>query len=73
MSQLEAIPEQFFEMWTIEERAWAAVLYDGELKPVRNRYLQIERELEHETPGERRSRLVNEASELRATVHVRSA
>jgi hypothetical protein len=73
MNQLEAIPEQFFEMWTIDERAWAAALYDGKLQPVRTRYLQIERELEHETQGERRSRLVNEASELKATVQLRSA
>jgi hypothetical protein len=73
MNQLEAVPEQFFEMWTIDERAWAAALYDGELEPVRTRYLQIERELEQETPGERRSRLVNEASALKATVQLRSA
>jgi hypothetical protein len=39
---------------------WASTLYDGELSTVRARYLEIERELEHEPRGERRVRLVDE-------------
>jgi hypothetical protein len=41
---------------------WAATPYDGEFSTVRARYLEIERELEHEPRGERRVRLVNEYS-----------
>ena len=73
MNQLEAIPEQFFEMWSVDERAWAAALYDGELEPVRARYLEIERELEHAPRGERRRRLVGEVGVLRSPAQPRSA
>jgi tetratricopeptide (TPR) repeat protein len=60
MMRLDHIPEEYFAIWGERELRWASTLYDGELSTVRARYLEIERELEHEPRGERRVRLVNE-------------
>ena len=60
MMYLDYIPEEYLELWNERELLWASTLYDGELSTVRARYIEIERELEHEPRGERRTRLVNE-------------
>jgi hypothetical protein len=60
MMYLDYIPEEYLEMWNERELLWASELYDGELSTVRARSIEIERELEHERRGERRTRLVNE-------------
>jgi len=57
---LDHIPEKYLEIWNEKELLWASMLYDGELSTVRARYIEIEREPEHEPRGERRIRLVNE-------------
>jgi hypothetical protein len=60
MMYLDYVPEEYLEIWNERELLWASGLYDGELSTVRARYIEIERELEHEPRGERRTRLVNE-------------
>jgi hypothetical protein len=60
MMYLDCIPKEYIELWSERELLWASTLYDGELSTVRARYIEIERELEHEPRGERRIRLVNE-------------
>ena len=53
-------PLLFQELWEEAELRWASTLYDGALLSVRERYMEIERKLEHEPPGPRRSQLVSE-------------
>ena len=63
---LDYVPSQFFTIWTREELVWARDKYhDEEFTAVRRRFIEIERQLEHEPRGERRSRLVQELSGLR--------
>jgi hypothetical protein len=60
MMYLDDIPEEYLEIWNERELLWAATLYDGEFSTVRARYIEIERDLEHEPRGERRTKPVNE-------------
>ena len=60
MMRLDHIPQEYFDIWNERELLWASALYDGELSTVRARYIEIERKLEHEPRGERRTRLVDE-------------
>jgi hypothetical protein len=65
MMYLEYIPEAFLEVWHETELLWASTLYDGELSTARARYVEIQRALEHEPRGERRTRLVDEMFSLK--------
>ena len=57
---LDYMPKEYLGIWNERALRWASTLYDGEFSTVRARYIEIERELEHEPRGERRTRLVNE-------------
>jgi hypothetical protein len=65
MTYLDYVPEEYFELWKEKELLSASTLYDAELSTVLGRYIEIERELEHEPRGERRTRLVNELYDLK--------
>lgn len=60
MMYLDDIPEEYLKIWNEKELLWASTLHEGELSTVPARYIEIERELEHEPRGERRTRLVIE-------------
>jgi hypothetical protein len=60
MMHIDHIPEEYIEIWKERELLWASTLYEGEFSTVRAHCIAIERELEHEPRGERRTQLVNE-------------
>ena len=64
-SYVECIPEAYFQLWTAEEREWAARLYHSPgFQSARARYVEISRLLDTTPPGPERSRLVEELYEL---------
>jgi hypothetical protein len=64
-SYLLEIPSEYFELWATDALQWLQETYQSDvLKQVRERYIEIERQLETEPPGPKRSQLVQEASEL---------
>ena len=52
--------------WNNDDRDWAMGLYRGsEFTQLRERFVDIERQLKHEPRGERRTHLVNELFALK--------
>lgn len=65
-SYLEAIPPEYFGLWTEEEKDWAREAYErGSVRPAVKRWIEIYCELEDLPPGPKRTALVNEGSALR--------
>jgi len=65
-SYLLEIPPEYFELWDADALQWLQETYQSnELRQVRERYIEIDRQLETEPPGPKRSQLVQEAFELR--------
>lgn len=63
---VDNLPPEFFDIWTPEEREWARQLYASEhFAKVRAEYIDIESQLRDEPRGPRRTRLVEEAFDLR--------
>jgi hypothetical protein len=63
---VEYIPPELFELWDEEALQWAKETYHSpKLGQVRERYIEIHRQLKEERPGPRRSKLVQEAFTLR--------
>jgi hypothetical protein len=63
---LEQIPESYLELWSDEERGWAARLYESPgFRAARERFVEIGRQLEGLRPGPERSALVGELFRLR--------
>lgn len=63
---LEHIPPELFELWDEAALKWARETYDSpEMIRKRKRYIEIYRQLKNESPGSKRSRLVQEASRMR--------
>ena len=61
----ECIPEEYFQLWTAEEREWASRLYHSSgFQSARARCIEIGRLLDTTPPGPERSRLVEELYEL---------
>ncbi len=57
---------EILALWDAPAREWAHATYQSpEFQQVRARYIEIFRQLEHEPPGPQRSRLVNEAFQLK--------
>jgi hypothetical protein len=66
---LEGIPQEIWKLWNSEEISWAKDLYFSEsFTNMRNRYIEINKQLEKEPVGKVRSRLVEEASKLRDSI-----
>lgn len=66
LMQLEDIPDAYFSQWSDEERAWAFKLFTSETwAKLRERFSEIEAQLETEPRGPRRTALVNELYGLR--------
>jgi hypothetical protein len=64
-SYAEHIHEPYLQLWTDEEREWAAGLYRSPgFLSARERYIEIARALDAMRPGPERSRLVEEMSKL---------
>jgi hypothetical protein len=70
-SNLEALdyvqeaPSEYFNLWDDESRMWVRTLYESSsFTKIRNRYVDILRELKNESPGPRRSQLVKEARDM---------
>jgi hypothetical protein len=64
-SYVHHIPESYLELWTDEEREWAAGLYKSpSFQSARERYIELSRLLESTPPGPERSRLVRELHDL---------
>jgi hypothetical protein len=64
---LQYAPPEIWGLWDDRALQWAKEMYQSPaFSRVRARYIEIHHELKHEPPGPRRSRLVNEASELEA-------
>lgn len=62
---VEHIHPPYLALWTEEEKAWAAGLYESPgFQSARDRYIEISRLLGHTRPGPERTRLVNEMHEL---------
>ncbi len=62
---LQYAPPQIWQLWDEPARQWARELYNSpEFSQVRERYIEIYRQLKDEPPGPRRSQLVEEAFEL---------
>ncbi len=62
---VEHIYEPYLALWTAEEKAWAAGLYEStEFRSARDRYIEIGKLLDGLRPGPERSRLVKEMHEL---------
>lgn len=63
---LEYIPLALFELWDEAALKWAQETYNStEMFRKRERYIEIYRQLKTESPGPKRSRLVQEASKIR--------
>lgn len=66
---LEYIPSEIFELWNEVALKWVWEAYNSPgMSQIRERYIEIYRQLDTESPGSKRSRLVQEALKLR---HVR--
>ena len=66
---LEEIPQEIWKLWNSEEISWVKDLYFNEsIMNLRNRYIEINEQLEKEPVGKRRSKLVEEASKLRDSI-----
>ena len=62
---LPYIPPELFALWGDDARRWAGEQYHGpELTAVRERYIEIYRQLPHTPPGPERMALVKEAYRL---------
>ena len=62
---VEHVHEPYLALWTDEEKAWAAGLYESSgFRSARERYIEISRLLGNLRPGPERSRLVKEMHEL---------
>ena len=62
---LEYIPPDFLNMWDRPAREWARQRYKSEgFRRIRDRFIEIHKELADLPPGPRRSELVREASAL---------
>ena len=65
-SQVDQIEPGYLALWSDAEKAWAADLYESPgFQSVRARFIEIERLLDSTPPGPERSRLVDEASDLK--------
>lgn len=63
--KLKYIPPEIFALWDEEALGWAQETYHSpELRHVRERYIEIYRQLNHEPRGPKRSQLVKEAARL---------
>jgi hypothetical protein len=63
---IEYTPPEIFELWDEEALQWAREAYQSPtLRQVRERYIEIYRQLKTEPRGPKRSELVQEASRLR--------
>ena len=59
------IPSEFFGLWDKEAKEWAKGLYEGEVcRNIRQRYIEIFKQLKSEPVGPKRSQLVEEALAL---------
>jgi len=65
-SHVDEIDPSYLALWSDEEKAWADDLYESSgFRSARERFIEIERLLDSTPPGPERSRLVNEASDLK--------
>jgi len=65
---LEYIPPVLFDLWDQATVEWAQETYDSpEMVQQRERYIEIYRQLKTESPGPKRSRLVQKALKIRYT------
>jgi hypothetical protein len=63
---LEYIPPELFDLWDEAALKWVQETYNSpEMIRKRKRYIEIYRQLKNESPGSKRSRLVQEASKIR--------
>jgi tetratricopeptide (TPR) repeat protein len=66
---LEEIPQQIWKLWKSEEISWVKDLYFSEsIMKLRNRYIEVNEQLEKEPVGKRRSKLVEEIRKLRDSI-----
>lgn len=65
-SHVDDIDPTYLALWSDKETAWAKRLYESQgFRSVRERFIDIERQLNSMPPGPERTRLVRDASELR--------
>lgn len=65
LEYIEYLPVEVFHLWHFEELDWARKLYHSpRFEKIRDRYIEIHKELKTEEPGKRRSELVNESSRM---------
>ena len=65
---LEYVPAEIWALWDASALQWAEATYDSpELRAMRARYIEIQKQLKSEPRGPRRSALVDEAFRLQAT------
>jgi len=63
---LESIPPEIFGLWADDSREWARETYNSPaIQQVRERYIEIHRQLQDESEYEKRVKLVEEASRLK--------
>lgn len=63
---LEYIPQPYLDLWHDDEKEWVASLFESsEFRDVRERVIEIERQLDGLRPGPERSALVKELFRLR--------
>ncbi len=68
-SYLEYLPEEDKLLWDKEALAWAKTVYeDLEVQDILKKFVEIKAQLKNEPPGPRRSRLVDEGSEIKAWI-----
>ena len=68
---LEEIPQEIWKLWKTEEISWVKGLYFSDpFTKLRNRYIEINEQLENEPVGKRRSKLVDEESRLRDLLEI---
>ena len=64
---LEYVPAEIWALWDASALQWAEATYDSpELRAMRARYIEIQKQLKSEPRGPRRSALVDEAFRLQA-------
>ena len=64
---LEEMPDEVFEMWRDAELEWGREIYfNSDITALRERYIEIERQLEITPPGLKRNELIAESSKLRS-------
>ncbi len=64
---VEYVPPEIWAVWDAPALQWAAETYDSpELRQIRARYIEIQRQLKSEPRGPRRNELVGELFRLRA-------